>query len=206
MKANSLFLIAGVIVGILSTVMYQNINGEKAVDTIIEETSHLSVESPEAISDEVASLAGNTMKQKASAAAEKPEDDVQVKRPESEIVDPDLLVSMFPDNRALPVFTEEERLQRKQEKTERDKLFGKISANIATEAEVRQYYKSQKLLSEDSIQLLEFVLKQYSDTLSERSLKKHEFLLKQFKKRLDHIPKKEADALARLNAINNKNG
>ncbi len=126
------------------------------------------------------------------------------KMAENDFVDPQLLADTFPGNLALPPITDEDREQKKLERNKRNLDFGKISANKSTEQEILAYYDHQRRLSEDSRQILEFVLAEYGSRFSEKNMKKHKFLLAQFKKRLEYIPIKEAEAVARLRSGENQ--
>ncbi|VFQ42844.1 hypothetical protein [Desulfoluna butyratoxydans] len=112
--------------------------------------------------------------------------------------DMDRMRTSLPDNLAIPPQTEEERWQREEEKKSRNELFGRISANIASEDEVHSYYDEQAVLTRDSIAMLEWILKEHKWEMSQRDLAQHQFLLEQFKKRLEAIPEREARALERI--------
>ncbi|MCP4118483.1 MAG: hypothetical protein GY737_24415 [Desulfobacteraceae bacterium] len=118
--------------------------------------------------------------------------------PKNDFVDPGILADTFPGNLAIPPVTAEDRERKKRERNERNLAFGKIVANKATEEEIMAYYDHQRRLSRDSQQILEFVLAEYGHRFSEKNIKKHEFLLAQFKKKLEYIPLKESEAIARL--------
>ncbi|MBI9091578.1 MAG: hypothetical protein JEZ12_20400 [Desulfobacterium sp.] len=126
------------------------------------------------------------------------ETEPDAKMPGNDFVDPLVLADRFPGNIALPPVTAEARERKKRERSERNLEFGKIVANKSTEQEILAYYDHQRQLSEDSKQILEFVLARYGDRFSEKNIKKHEFMLAQFKKKLEYIPVKESEAIARL--------
>jgi hypothetical protein len=104
----------------------------------------------------------------------------------------------FPDNLALPALTAEEKDEKQKAREERNLAYGQIAANRASEKQIHAYYDDQIGLTEDSIQILEFILYRYKDELSERSRKKHEFMLERFQQRLEIIPQKEKEVLSRI--------
>jgi hypothetical protein len=104
----------------------------------------------------------------------------------------------FPDNLALPALTAEKKDEKQKAREERNLAYGQIAANRASEKQIHAYYDDQIRLTEDSIQILEFILYQYKDELSERSRKKHEYMLERFQQRLEIIPQKEKEVLSRL--------
>ena len=112
--------------------------------------------------------------------------------------DPYLLRQKFPDNQALPPVDREELREKEEARERRNREYGRISANRASEAEIADYYAEQRRLAEDSIEVLAFILQEYGGQMSETDLKKHEFLLESFQKRLDRIPERKAEALERL--------
>jgi len=90
-------------------------------------------------------------------------------------------------------------LREKEEARERrNREYGRIAANRASETEIADYYAEQRRLAEDSIEVLAFILQEYGGQMGETDLKKHEFLLESFQKRLDRIPERQAEALERL--------
>lgn len=112
--------------------------------------------------------------------------------------DPYELRSMFPDNRALPPVDRAEFVAKQKEKDRRNRQYGQIAANKATVEEINAYYAEQTALAEDSAVILTYILTEYEDRMSEEDIKKHEFLLESFEKRLERIPQKKAEALARI--------
>ena len=112
--------------------------------------------------------------------------------------DPYELRRIFPDNRALPPVDREEFEAKEREKEQRNRQYGQIAANKATPAEIEAYYADQTALAEDSAVVLTFILTEYADRMSPEDIQKHEFLLENFEKRLERIPAKRAEALARL--------
>ena len=112
--------------------------------------------------------------------------------------DPYLLRQKFPDNQALPPVDREELREKEEARERRNREYGRISANRASEAEIADYYAEQRRLAEDSIEVLAFILQEYGGQMGETDLKKHEFLLESFQKRLDRIPERQAEALERL--------
>jgi hypothetical protein len=112
--------------------------------------------------------------------------------------DPYELRRIFPDNQALPPVDREEFMAKQQEKERRNRQYGQIAANKATPAEIEAYYAEQTALAEDSAMILTFILTEYADRMSQEDIKKHEFLLENFEKRLERIPAKKAEALARI--------
>ncbi|WP_300674205.1 DUF1461 domain-containing protein [Desulfoluna sp.] len=116
--------------------------------------------------------------------------------------DMDRLRESLPGNLALPPKDEDEQWLRSEEKKSRNELYGRISANIASEDEVHSYYEEQALLTRDSIAMLEWILTEYEGEMGERDLARHRFLLEQFQKRLAAIPDRQARVLARMKEKN----
>ena len=112
--------------------------------------------------------------------------------------DMDLLRESLPGNLAIPPRGVDERWMRSEAKKERNELFGRINANVASEVELHSYYEEQQLITQDSIVMLEWILNEYGTEMGEGERAKHTFLLDQFKKRLGAIPSREARALQRL--------
>lgn len=112
--------------------------------------------------------------------------------------DPYELRQIFPDNRALPPVDRDEFIAKQREKERRNRQYGQIAANKATADEIEAYYAEQTALAEDSAVILTYILTEYADRMSAEDIKKHEFLLENFEKRLERIPRKKAEALARI--------
>ncbi|MGD2186942.1 MAG: hypothetical protein PVI71_12475 [Desulfobacterales bacterium] len=108
------------------------------------------------------------------------------------------LKELFPDNLAVPSVTDEERQAKIKAREARNRAYGLIAANKASEEQIQAYYEQQSRLAEDSIEIIEFILDKYGEQLGERERAKQEFLLIQFQKRLDIIPKRKQEALERL--------
>ena len=80
------------------------------------------------------------------------------------------------------------------------KAYGLIAANKATEEQINAYYTQQSGLTEDSIEIIEFILNKYAEKLPGGERAKQKFLLKQFQMRLEIIPQKKQEAFRRLKA------
>jgi hypothetical protein len=94
-----------------------------------------------------------------------------------------------------------ELLREREEETRRwNTLFGKVQANEATEAEVREYYAYRRQLSEDYIALSQQILESAGAQLPEQERGLHELNIQLHRARLAELPAQEQDALARREA------
>ncbi len=110
----------------------------------------------------------------------------------------------FPGNRALPALSKNEAEAMREAREERRMKYAKIVSNKATDEEVEEYYREQTDLTRDTIELVDFILKNYDSKLEEKSHKKYTFLKEQFELRLQRIPKKEDEAMTRIKAYRKK--
>jgi|GEM_PF-3304099 len=104
----------------------------------------------------------------------------------------------FPGNRALPALSRDEAETGREAREARRMKAAKIISNKASNQEITSYYREQAVITRDTIELLDFILKKYDSTLEEKSHKKYTFLKEQFELRLERIPRKEKEAMARI--------
>lgn len=192
MKFRISFLAAGILAGFFLSSLYHGSPQKQVV------TRENKIERPQSPAPGLEKIGSTPVHSHKDAVPLETETEPNSKMPENDFVDPQLLADTFPGNLALPPITDEDRERKKLERDKRNLDFGKISANKSTEPEILAYYDHQRRLSEDSRQILEFVLAEYGNRFSEKNIKKHKFLLAQFNKRLEYIPLKEAKAIARL--------
>lgn len=89
-------------------------------------------------------------------------------------------------------------LQQRAEEEERwNELFGEVQAGTATEEEIREYYDHKRRLSEDYLAFATAVLDEHRGELPERDEGLYELSQKLHRKRLEEIPRKIEEALAR---------
>ncbi len=192
MKYRIAFLAAGILAGFFLSSQY---HGSQQKQVVAEEEKIENSHSRATALEKPASSPVHRLKEAGTLETEIESDS---KMPGNDFIDPLLLADTFPGNIALPPITAEARERKKRERHERNLEFGQILANKSTEQEILAYYNHQRRLSEDSKQILEFVLAEYGNRFSEKNIKKHEFMLAQFKKKLEFIPLKESEAIARL--------
>jgi hypothetical protein len=198
MKFRISFLAAGILAGFFLSSQYHGSPQKQVV------TRENKIEIPQSPATGLEKNDSTPVRSLKGAVSLETETEPNSKMPENDFVDPQLLADTFPGNLAIPPITDEDRERKKLERDKRNLDFGKISANKSTEQEILVYYDHQRRLSKDSRQILEFVLAEYGSRFSEKNMKKHKFLLAQFKKRLEYIPLKEAEAIARLRSSENQ--
>ncbi|PKL39633.1 MAG: hypothetical protein CVV44_05275 [Spirochaetae bacterium HGW-Spirochaetae-1] len=113
-------------------------------------------------------------------------------------LDPYILRREFPRNRALPAMNSEEQSRKNEDRERRNRVYGRIISNRASENEVHRYYNEQSEITADTVELLEFILDRYGNTLSEKDREKHAFLLDQYRKRLSAITLEKKESLERI--------
>lgn len=119
-------------------------------------------------------------------------------------VDLDALRQEMPDNAFWtlaaptldPVLLEERRLQREA----RNREYGKVLSNTATEQEVRDYYALQQSESSDLVTFTTRLLDTYGEVLPDRDRGLVELAQRMHRKRLEEIPRHLTDALERREA------
>jgi hypothetical protein len=87
--------------------------------------------------------------------------------------------------------------RRREEEERMNDLLGKVQSGAATEEEINQYYDRRKKISEDYIEFASAVLEDYGRELSEEDQGLYALSVRMHKAKLEEIPRKVADALAR---------
>jgi|GEM_PF-5923080 len=116
-------------------------------------------------------------------------------------LDPGILRREFPRNRALSAMGTAEQSRKNEEWERRNQIYSRIVSNRASEKEVQRYYDEQSHLMADMVELLEFIIDRYNDTLPEKERKKNALLLEQYRKQLSVIPLKEKESLERIRKV-----
>lgn len=78
--------------------------------------------------------------------------------------------------------------------------YGKVLSNTASEAEVREYFAHRRRLSADYVEFATYLLDHYGDTIPERDVGLLELAREMHLARLEEIPRKLSEALARREA------
>ncbi|MCR9140883.1 MAG: hypothetical protein NXI24_01325 [bacterium] len=98
---------------------------------------------------------------------------------------------------AAPTEDVAEQKRRRERENEINEQFGRVQANVASEAEIREYYAFQKRRSQDFIEFLSYVIKKHGDELSERDEGLYGLGIELHTARIEHIPRALEEALAR---------
>lgn len=78
-----------------------------------------------------------------------------------------------------------------------NELFGRVQSGEATEADIHRYFDYRRKLSEDYISVARSVLSEYGDALPLQERGLYELSIKMHTTRLEEMPRKEEEALAR---------
>ncbi|MEQ9364524.1 MAG: hypothetical protein RIF32_09785 [Leptospirales bacterium] len=98
---------------------------------------------------------------------------------------------------AAPTEDEAELKRREERDSKLNEQFGRVQANLATAAEIRDYYAFQKRRSEDFIQFLKYVMAKHGDELSMRDEGLYGLGIELHTARLKEIPRALDEALRR---------
>lgn len=119
-------------------------------------------------------------------------------------VDLEALRAKIPDNLYWELGAPTSDVEVAKRRAERARLsneaYGRIQANEATEAQIRDYYTDKRRISTDYLELATLVLKEQGDNLPERDRGLFEFSANLHRERLTQIDRDQRDALERLSA------
>lgn len=98
--------------------------------------------------------------------------------------------------------TKDPELLKKRADAEREwnTVFGRVQSGEASEEEIQRYYDYRRELSEDYIAVARTVLSEYGDTLPEQERGLYELSINMHTTRLQEMPRKREEALARRQA------
>jgi hypothetical protein len=86
---------------------------------------------------------------------------------------------------------------REEERARWNVQYGKVLSGTASEDEIRAYYDQRAQLAGDYIEFATYLLDHYGDTLSERDVKLLQLAVKLNRARVEEIPRKVEEAMAR---------
>ena len=83
------------------------------------------------------------------------------------------------------------------EKQRWNELYGKIQSGTGSEADIQRYFEHRRQVSTDHLEFATLVLEEYGEVLPARDQGLYELSIRMHKSRLDEIPDKLEEAMAR---------
>ncbi|GAB4524942.1 MAG: hypothetical protein Tsb0020_42990 [Haliangiales bacterium] len=116
-------------------------------------------------------------------------------------VDLDLLRQRLPDNlywrMSAPTRDPAELAARAADKQRWNQLYGKIQSGTGSEADIQRYFEHRRQVSADHLEFATLVLEEYGAVLPARDQGLYELSIRMHKSRLDELPAKIDEAMAR---------
>ncbi len=78
--------------------------------------------------------------------------------------------------------------QRRAEQKRINELYGRVNANVAPEEDIRSYYAFEKKKSEDYIQFMQYLLREYGEGLAPKTMQMLGLGIKMHKHKLERLP------------------